>query len=80
VYKKDTKNKVVDALSRKEGHLSQLHSLQASISALSKLVPQCIRDISSSYKDDPWISSLMATIQNTTFTNLKLTFHQGILR
>jgi hypothetical protein len=52
-YKKGIKNIIIEALSRKEGHSGQLFHLNATLHSFSKLIPQWVANIKSSYVGDP---------------------------
>jgi RNase H-like domain found in reverse transcriptase len=51
-YKKGVDNKVADALSRCEGQIRDLLSMDAELTAFSEIIPQWVHDIKGSYQDD----------------------------
>lgn len=84
-YKNGIKNKVADALSRKEGQNGICAVLFADLAAVTELVPQWVSNIQSSYKDDERIASLVQRLQDTPSSSTldisnKLTQHRGIPR
>jgi hypothetical protein len=79
VYKKGSDNKVVDALSRREEPINSLCSMQAPLLAISAIIPQWVQNVSSSYKDDPWINAFLQSL-TPNVTPPHLTYTQGLLR
>jgi hypothetical protein len=58
-YKKRVDNKIVDALSRRDGHSTPSLSPLTELHSLSELIPQWIIDIKLSYTYDHWIQELL---------------------
>jgi RNase H-like domain found in reverse transcriptase/Reverse transcriptase (RNA-dependent DNA polymerase)/Integrase zinc binding domain len=79
-YKKGVDNKVADALSRCDHVTDDILSLTPSLTAFSELVPQWVTDITSSYHEDTWISSLLQKFHALGSDKTHLTLHQGVLR
>jgi RNase H-like domain found in reverse transcriptase len=79
-YKRGIENKVVDALSRREGHSGQLDCLHGSLLAVSELIPQWVQDIQQSYQNDPWIDGLKNNISTAAAAHPHLSHHQGLVR
>jgi RNase H-like domain found in reverse transcriptase len=80
VYKKGIDNKVVDALYRIEGQSCPLPFSNGSLCAVSEIISQWVQDISQSYSNDTWISSLFSTLQLIPTLKPHLTLHQGLFR
>jgi Integrase zinc binding domain len=79
-YKKDIDNKVIDALSRRDGHSCQFYPTSTELFSLSEIIPQWVCDIKLSYVDDGWIKGLQLKLNSPSTQNHHLTSHQGILR
>jgi RNase H-like domain found in reverse transcriptase len=62
-YKKGVENKVVDALSRREGHIGQLLVCNEKIQSVSELIPRWMEEIRDSYRNDKWIEGLRSKLQ-----------------
>jgi hypothetical protein len=59
-YNKGVKNKVVDALSRREGQFGLVCNEE--IHSVSELIPRWMEDIKDSYRDDKWIEGLWSKL------------------
>jgi RNase H-like domain found in reverse transcriptase/Integrase zinc binding domain len=81
-YKKGVENKVVDALSRREGHIGQLLVCNEKIQSVSELIPRWMEEIRDSYRNDKWIEGLRSKLQSNSLhgSNPLLVEHAGILR
>jgi RNase H-like domain found in reverse transcriptase len=79
-YKKDVDNKVVDALSRRDGPLVDSIGSTAALTFVSEIIPQWVTYIQLNYHNDPWIAELLHKAQTSNYSVHHLTIHQGVLR
>lgn len=74
-YKKDSENRAVDALSRR-----QEDSDNSTLLAISTTQPAWLEEISQSYKGDPKVTQILAELIATSQGNSDYTLYKGIIR